>query len=261
MIHSKSLGAVVLALAMAVSLVGCGLWRPTTVPLRILREAPVCPARPDTLVVMLPGSYSLPEDFVGEGFVAAVRARGVVADLWLVDAHRGYYAERSILDRLEADVIAPARAAGYRRLWFVGISIGAFGALAYAQTHPGTVDGIVMIGPYLGERPTSAAIAAQGGLARWQPDPGAAEASDAGLWRWLQSATRSERPALLLGYGADDRFAYADRLLAAALPAGRVFVAPGGHEWAPWRATWAQALDAAPLPRDPACVAPQAPRR
>jgi hypothetical protein len=41
---------------------------------------------------------------------------------------------------------------------------------------------------------------------------------------------------LHLGYGRDDRFADAHRLLATQLPAAQVFDTPGGHDWPVWRA-------------------------
>jgi hypothetical protein len=33
------------------------------------------------------------------------------------------------------------------------------------------------------------------------------------------------------------------------LPRDRLFVAPGGHTWAPWLQIWDAMLDRAPLPR------------
>ncbi len=61
------------------------------------------------------------------------------------------------------------------------------------------------------------------------------------------------RPDLFLGYGRSDRFAFSDRLLAAALPAERVFETEGGHDGAPWLALWQRQIDAMPLPRDANC--------
>jgi hypothetical protein len=240
------------AVGVGASLAGCGLWRPVEVPMPVLGEPAPCAARPDAVFVMSPGSYSRPEDFVTERFVAAVRARGLAADLLLADAHLGYYREHSILDRLHDDVIAPARAHGYRQVWLVGISVGAFGALAYAEAHPDDIAGIVAIGPYLGKRPTTDEIRAQGGLATWQAAAGPVDPSDLDrtVWRWLQPyATGSApRPPLFLGYGRSDRFVADDHLLAAALPPDRVFSADGGHDWDPWRAVWGEVLDALPIP-------------
>jgi pimeloyl-ACP methyl ester carboxylesterase len=241
---------------------GCALWRPVTVPIGTLRLPAPCSARPDTLLVMLPGSWSRPEEFVDEGMVAAVRARGIAADIVIVDAHVGYYSDRSIAVRLQQDVIGPASAQGYRHVWLLGISIGAFGALIYAEGQPQLIDGIVALGPYLGKRALTEELRAQGGLQRWRAPTGALDPGDIDtiVWRWLQPyagvVQPSQRPALYLGYGLDDRFRAGDELLAAALPPSHVFTEQGGHDWAPWRALWGRALDVMPLPRDPGCKVP-----
>ncbi len=72
------------------------------------------------------------------------------------------------------------------------------------------------------------------------------------LWQWLRgrhghSATLGARLPLYLGYGIDDdRFAFSHRLLAAALPEGRVFTTEGGHDWP---SEWMRASGAACCPR------------
>ncbi|MES2994354.1 MAG: alpha/beta hydrolase [Pseudomonadota bacterium] len=240
---------------------GCALWRPVTVPIGTLQLPAACAPRPDTLLVMLPGSWSRPEEFVEEGMVAAVRERGIAADIVIVDAHVGYYSDRSIAVRLQEDVIGPARARGYRQVWVLGISIGAFGALIHAEAQPGQVDGLVLLGPYLGQRIATEELRAQGGLQRWRAPVGELDRGDIDniVWRWLQpyagaAQTPTQRPALYLGYGLDDRFRASDDLLAEALPPAQVFKEAGGHDWAPWRAAWGRALDAIPLARDARCV-------
>lgn len=243
------------------SMTGCALWRPTRVPLRVIDRPAACATRPSTLMVFLPGSYSLPEDFESHGFIAALRRAHVAADVRLVDAHVGYYSEHSILDRLRADVLEPARAAGYRDVWLVGISIGAYGSLLYSTNAPATEPpfaGTIAIAPYLGVRSVSERVRKGGGLAAWQaPASISADEYDLALWQWLQQATRARpEPRLYLGYGRDDRFEASDRLLAAALPANHVFTAPGGHDWPAWEDVWTQMLPTLPLPRDGSCRVP-----
>jgi pimeloyl-ACP methyl ester carboxylesterase len=221
-------GSRALGLSLTLLLTACGLWRPVTVPMRTIEEPASCGSsmvaastpdssaqrttpplsladstspRSDTLLVMLPGSYALPEDFIREGFVQAVRDRHLALDMVLVDAHLGYYSDRSIIDRLRADVIAPARARGYRHIWLMGISIGAFGAMILAETLPQDFDGVIALGPYLGKRAMSEEINAQGGLRSWRAPQGTLdrEEIDAILWRWLQ------RNALLLQQAGQQR--------------------------------------------------------
>lgn len=235
---------------------GCSFLRPATVPLATDLDRSSC-AKADTLLVFLPGAYSTIDEFVREGFVQEVRQRRIAADIAMVDAHMAYYNNRSVIDRLEADVLVPARAAGYRAIWLVGISVGGFGALIHEEQMPGGVTGIVALAPYLGERELSNKIAAAGGLLAWQAPTGPLppEQAEMRLWRWLQTQTKlpagSGSPAVYLAYGTEDRFADSHRLLAAALPPQRVFTTPGGHDWAPWRRLWQQVLAVLPLPACP----------
>ena len=250
--------------SLAISLAGCGVWRPVSVPMASLPEPARCATPADTLLVMLPGSFARPEEFVREGFVLAVRERRLAVDMVLVDAHLGYYSDRSIIDRLQADIVAPARARRYRSIWLVGVSVGAFGAMIYTQAQPEGITGIVALAPYLGKRSVTEQVRAAGGLARWQAPGGvlAADEIDLNLWRWLQGARADGGAApapLYLGYGLADRFRADDELLVAALPAERVFTAPGGHDWPVWLTLWQRMLDVLPLPRDATCERPAAP--
>jgi pimeloyl-ACP methyl ester carboxylesterase len=220
-----------------------------SVPLRTIRDlAPRGAGTPaDSLAVLLPGAYDTPEDLLREGFVSAVRERQVPVDLQLVDAHLAYYGDRTVVDRLRQDIVLPARQAGYRQIWLVGISLGGMGALAYAMDHGSEVDGLFLLAPYLGTRGVQKEIAAAGGLRRWQPDATAGDDEDERrLWRWLAgraNASGEAQPPIWQGYGRDDRFAPAHRLLATALPAAHSQELPGSHDWTAWRALWAAFLE------------------
>ena len=207
-------------LSAAALLGGCAFVRPSTVPMETQRVSSICAAKADTLIVFLPGRGSLPSEFQREGFLQELASRRIAADALLADAHLGYYNDRTIVHRLEADVFDPARAAGYKAIWLVGISLGGFGALIHEDLRPGGVAGIVALAPYLGEG---------------ERDPAA--------------EVRPGRPALYLGYGTSDRFAAAHRQLAQVLPGERVFTTHGGHDWPPWRRLWEQMLPVLPLPR------------
>jgi pimeloyl-ACP methyl ester carboxylesterase len=242
-------------------LAACYRPRPTTVPLRVLRHAlPGGPHR--QLVVFLPGRGDLPEDFVRHGLLDDARRAGLDADVLAVDSHLGYFLNDTILTRLHDDVIAPARARGYERIWLAGISLGSMGALFYMKEHPGEVAGAVLIAPYLGEKPLLDEITVAGGLQSWGAAAGGAPSEPARqreLWRWLRAtccaapatsaASAITPPSLWLAYGSHDRYAESDRLLAAVLPPDRVLTAPGGHRWRTWKALWAQLLAAGALPR------------
>jgi S-formylglutathione hydrolase FrmB len=214
-----------------------------------------CTPRADGLLVFLPGAYDRPADLAEQGFAQAVRDRSLALDVWLVDAHLGYYNERSIVERLHAEVIAPARAQGYRTIWLAGISIGGFGSLLYAKTHPREVQGVIALAPYLGARSLLKEIDAAGGAAAWLAS-GAAErvdspdAAERSLWRWLTTVGSQPAPAdapeLILGFGTEDRLVAGHRLLAAVMLPAKVLTTPGGHDWPAWRTLWARMLDDPP---------------
>lgn len=241
-----------LGAALALPLGACAL-RPPPVrtPMQTL-QFPAAPGRrAPALVVMLPGAYSTPKEFVDEGFVDALRQRRVAADVVIADAHVGYFQDRSVLVRLREDIVAPARAAGYAQLWLVGISLGGFGSLGYAARRPDDLTGVLALAPYLGKRTLQKEIIDAGGPAHWRRQTFAREADDLEreVWESL-TAPPAGAPPVWLGYGRDDRFADAHRLAAQALPPARVFEVPGGHDWPPWRALWNAWLDRGLLPRE-----------
>jgi pimeloyl-ACP methyl ester carboxylesterase len=229
---------------------GCARFRSTEGPINSVEDRLQCRVQPKTLIVFLPGAYDTPKDLIEQGFVSAVRARKIHADIQLVDAHTGYYTSQQILQRLDAEVIEPARSKGYSRIWFVGISLGGYGSLLYSMKHPTQVDGFFVMAPYMGPRDIASEIQQQGGLKSWSSP--AQTNVNIELWRWLQgygNAQEPKRPQAWLGYGATDRFAHPNGLMAEVLPAARTLVIPGGHDWATWRQLWSNFLDVAPWPR------------
>ena len=211
--------------------------------------------RASTLLVFLPGAYMTPDELVQQGFASAVRERGLPVDLWFVQTELAQLVDRTAMQRLDIDIVGAAREQGYRRLWFAGISLGAFLALGYAARHPGRVEGIVGLGSYPGRRPLLLQIEQAGGLDAWRRSgapPREDDHLDHDIWTWLARADRST-PALYLGHGAQDRFAQGQALMGSTLDADRVDVVPGGHDWPPWRALWARWLDKGVLTR--ACSA------
>lgn len=245
----KYLGAALIALV-----AGCASPGDAHRPLPVTTLPAACAKPVDTLLVLMPGAYDEPKDFVSQGFVDAVRTRHIAADVVIVNATMPYYRERTLVSRLETDVLAPARARGIRHVWLGGISLGGMGSLIVANEKRGAVDGLLLVAPYLGEQGIVSEVAAAGALATWTPPaPAATDGPDVRIWRWLKELTASGRPPVVLGYGVDDRFAAAHRLLAQSLPSDRVATAPGGHDWSAWRAVWGPMLDASALPRDPGC--------
>jgi pimeloyl-ACP methyl ester carboxylesterase len=234
-------------------LAGCRwLPRAATVPMHVRREPMSAQAPAPLLVVMLPGVYSWPRDFVDEGFVRRLRAGGFAADVWLADAHLGYVDNGTLLERLQADVIAPAQAAGYRRIWLVGISLGGFASLGALRQQPEAIEGVLAIAPYVGRPALVQQVAAAGGataFARAAHDDRAETGTEVRLWTWLARAPERVRDKVHLYTGAQDRFIEGQRLLAALLPPDHALEVPGDHDWPAWNTLWAHWLQRAPWPR------------
>ena len=198
-------------------------------------------------VVLLPGAFDAPEQFLAAGFDAAVRERALPLDLQFVALELAHATDRSIIDRLHRTVILPARRAGCRRLWLGGISLGGFLALASATRWAADLDGLCLLAPYLGSHLVTREIMAAGSLARWAAAPPVASAANAvtdedhDIWRFIAAGCAGL--PVWLGLGGQDRFADRHRLLAAALPPAAVHTVSGGHDWPTWRQLWDNFLD------------------
>ena len=247
----------------------CLLLRPASAPMRVVRFAPAAAHAP-TLVVLLPGRASDPADFGTERFPALAKEAGLAVDMIAVDAHLGHYLKRTLNVRLKVDIIDPARAAGYKDIWLVGISMGGLGALLYAREHPDDVNGLVLLAPFLGDRAVIDEIGAAGRLSMWKPqEPLPASDYQRMIWLFLKDALRpgAAGPDIWLGFGTEDAFARANGLLGRELPPERVFTAPGGHRWETWRGLWRRMLERGMLPtlgelrKVPAADTDKAPRR
>ena len=178
-----------------------------------------------TLVVWLPGAFQCAQDFIDAGFESAVRSRELPIDLEFVDLESQHLGDRSVLEELQRDVVAPARARGCRSIWLAGISLGGFTALAYAELYQEAWDGLCLLAPYLGNRTLIAEIAgaARAGasaLSDWQPGALVESDEERRLWRFIQALPATARP-VYLGYGSEDRFAAAHGLMAGHCRLGR----------------------------------------
>ncbi|HET7402809.1 MAG TPA: alpha/beta hydrolase-fold protein [Usitatibacter sp.] len=195
-------------------------------------------ARPRMAIVLLSPACAQPEDFQREGFVDALRARGVEAEVVMAGVRVAYFADGSIVDRLRESVLLPLAARGFARTWIAGISLGALATLCHAARHEDEAERRVLLSPYPGTREVWCEIADAGGLASWRPSlPGCGDL-EREAWHWLGRGG-ARRTAVQCWFGADDRFVAAQRMMASAIPPGSVHEIEGGHEWKDWRAMWA----------------------
>ncbi|GAA5164985.1 alpha/beta hydrolase [Viridibacterium curvum] len=235
-----------LLLAILISITAGCAFRGET-PIATLRyENPSKPASEGKkLLIFLRGLGGGHEIFQNNGLVDQVIIRGLPFDMVAPDAHFGYYRDETLGRRLYEDIIVPARQQGYTEIWVAGTSLGGLGALFLQIEHPGEVDGIILLSPFLGWNGIVEEIQSAGGLARWEPGPHTVEDWQRYLWAWIkQYQARPERvPPIHLGYGASDLFVSAQDLLATALPEGRTTVVKGGHTYGTLRALWTTYLD------------------
>jgi pimeloyl-ACP methyl ester carboxylesterase len=210
----------------------------------IHNPAPV-PTADRIALVMLPGAGDRAQDLVEQGFVRALRQRGLAVDAVVADAQFVHYLERRVVTELERDIIAPLLTRGLARIWLMGISLGGTGALSYARAHAGSIEGVILLAPFLGTRGLIAEITQAGGLLRWQPGTIAPEDDERRLLAWLRQYRAGDPalPRICLGYGTEDRYAPASLLLAQQLPERQVMAIPGGHDWLTWLNLWECWLD------------------
>jgi hypothetical protein len=205
------------------------------------------PGKPAPLLVaLLSGSFTQAEDFIREGFVAALRERRIDAEVAMAEVRMAYFADGSVVERIGESVLAPARQRGASRVWLAGISLGALASLAYAARHEDELEGLLLMSPYPGTRLLQREMDAAGGLAKWvEQDAGEADI-EREAWHWL-----ARRDAGRLGvhcyFASGDRFLEGQRKMAEALPAGAVHEMAGGHEWKDWRRMWIEFLQSGTL--------------
>lgn len=227
------------------------------------------------LFVFLPGNGDPPDVFEKKGLLTALRARQLSIDAIAVNAHIGYYMEGSVFDRLKKDIIDPAKAKGYKKIWLVGNSLGGYGSISYARMYPEDVSGVVMLGPYLGDKRIIQEIRDAGGLKSWVPGDVLQNSKEGwekelwkwvkdagqqnGFWHWIKNCDEGDKDCpsrIYLGFGNRDRFAPAQSLLAEALPRQNVFSIDGGHDWHTWKKLWNMILDKMAPKQQPAPVRP-----
>ncbi|WP_382322870.1 alpha/beta fold hydrolase [Hydrogenophaga sp. UC242_50] len=182
-----------------------------------------------------------PEELFEAGFADAIERRGLALDLLAVDLSGLGLDAVDTWDALQHQVLTPARERG-ARVWLGGISLGGMVAMAHLAARPGVADGLCLLAPYPGSRPSVNVIERAGGIDRWQPSAQDLQDPELRVWQWLQNPP-AELP-VFVGHGTEDRFAARIAQLAERFPAASRHTVPGGHDWSAWRPLWARFLDA-----------------
>lgn len=220
---------------------GCYFFQSAKAPMPVVTRTAYGPGEAHGLAILLPGFGDGPDDFARQGVVGRLEKRRF--DVVCPNAHFGYYRSKTVVRRLQEDVLALARAKGYRRPWLLGVSMGGMGWLAVASRTPPETEryaGLVLVAPYLGHAKVIEEIRRSGDLGSWEPGPVPAEPKDEEaltrtFWHWLKHNRAAGWPVpVFLAFGAEDDMNGAHRLLASQMPAQRVFIRPGGHKWTVW---------------------------
>jgi len=238
------IGIAGLIMALGISLItGCSWF--AKAPMDVLTYDVDAGTPQKNLFVFMRGIGGSHRSFEEEGLVDDVRAMELPFDMAAPNAHLGYYTGRTLLVRLKADVIDPARREGKDNIWLVGFSMGGLGSLLYLREHPEDIEGVCLIAPFLGDEEIIEEIQAAGGVRSWSP--GVYDADDdyqRMLWHWIKDNVAGNDPVpIFLGCGTEDEFAPACALLAALLPEDRVINIPGGHDYATFKALWDRFLE------------------
>lgn len=192
------------------------------------------------LLVMLPGVGMAPQAIFDAGFASAIERRGLALDLLAADVSGLGPDAADTWDALQDGVLTPARGRG-ARVWLGGISLGGLVAMAHAAARPGAVDGLCLLAPYPGSRPSVNVVERAGGPDRWQPSEADLRDPELRVWHWLQRPP----PALpvFIGHGTEDRFADRIQRVAERFPLASRHTVAGGHDWPAWLPLWERFLD------------------
>lgn len=194
------------------------------------------------VLVLLPGTYSEPEDFVREGFPAALQKQGIEAELVMAQIRASWFSDGTVVDRIREGVIVPAHERGRSRIWLVGISLGGLAALSYVAHHERDIQGILLISPYPASRRV---LSEMQDLCpkRWSKPASLLERDlEREAWMWLVNNRNDKRLPVYCYFASGDRFAFGQRQMARALDSERVRELPGGHDWRTWRVLWTEFL-------------------
>ena len=202
------------------------------------------------LVVALRGIGGSVKSFEKYHFIRDLHRRYPGFDVVIPNAHFGYYKEGILIERLEQDVFAQARAKGYEKIWLVGVSLGGLGTLKHLQCCAQKFAGAVLIAPYTGEEELHTSIEDYLGSGSKESLEKSVESEDKdflALWAWiLDNGALFESGNLWLGFGNKDRLS-GHELLASHFPDKNIVRVEGGHKAKVFSRIWNQVLDQKPF--------------
>ncbi len=194
----------------------------------------------DVVIIVLPGMLSDSADMLKRGVADAIHRAWPEPDILMVDLTFNYYRKGLVAERLQSEILTSVRQQGYSEIWLSGGSMGGMGTLIYEWHHPGELDGLVLISPYMGGGDVTDAIREAGGLKLWNSGPRSTALNsdnvDRLVWQmaqgWIGDEDKLQRIWLMCG---DEDGLYPDvQMLGAILPEDQYFPGHGGHSWDYW---------------------------
>jgi pimeloyl-ACP methyl ester carboxylesterase len=199
-----------------------------------------------TLVVMLPTMGGDGSFYESRGFIQELRDRGFSSHCKVLNVDPSLYLNRRIVDLLKSEVIDPAKADGYEKIWLLGISLGGHGALLYLSEYPEDIYATVVLAPFVADPLTTRLIQKEGGLKEMKKCPDLAWGYACNMLTLIKKylGTPGNERRLALGFGTDDAFARQNRMLAELIAPDQIFIVQGGrHDWNTWKKLFDQVLD------------------
>jgi hypothetical protein len=203
------------------------------------------------LLFMLPGARNTPRYLKENGFVQALRERNLPVDVLALDTHTDLYLDRAGIEQLLHQTLDEARLHGYRRIWLLGISLGGTGAMICATQRTAEIEGVFLLAPFLGTRGIIAEVETAGGLAHWHAGEIGGRDHERALLEQIRHSPlgTGKFPTIYLGFGNEDRYRGAGKVLLEHIPQHCVTVKSGGHDWDTWKELWNLMLDKKPFAR------------
>ena len=201
----------------------------TKVPLDLLTYTSPEKNHDKQLVVLLRGFGNGNDYFEKLGWIDQLQNRHPSYDVIVPDLHYGYYREDSFIQRLNEDVIMPAKKKGYTSIWLLGISMGGLGTIMTSEKFSESITRIFLIAPYLGDGLIQKEIEKSGSLKKWNMQSENQSAWQFKLWAHLKSLSMRKKVPVYLGYGVEDKMPGLN-FLHSALPREQIVTVDGGHK-------------------------------
>ena len=200
----------------------------------------------DRLIIFLPGLLDSASTFEEKEFFSLARKAGIKADMVAMGIHFGHLMENKMVERIELDVYLDAIKKGYKNIWLVGVSIGGLNSLLFYRKHAKGLCGVVALAPYVAGGVLFEELQ-KDGVDNWEPkevyDMMLFEKKLQFLWAWLQQQKSDNNlKSVYLGYGKQDRFIEAIKLLESILDKNNIIAIEGKHDWVTGKKVWQQQL-------------------